>query len=353
MAALGGFIGVLARVEPGPLPAMVSTVARSPDTSPRVFIKPLASQPAGPVKATVNVTASLPLPISVRAFVSLLANTPPLTKGSIGTKADAKKPCKPYRQWEREWFPDTDAEMCPLLIEGVDNMAFNIAPGTTRVLEWLVQAGANDQMILNRGFLRVDNSSAVNLSSSEILANLREDWRLTFLKDLDATYRVRNYIVRQLKRSIATASGFRFEYDKQALLEGVPASDTGTKVGDPLPLFAAMTIQLKSDEVGRSRKGSKRFAPLVEDDSEPGYANFWKADVQTTWQNNAAGFFNPVAYPEPLQSATHVIASAKLLDGGDAQDPALLPIWTAAITTVYANLRIGSQNSRKTKAELF
>lgn len=258
--------------------------------------------------------------------------------------------CLPYRLWERFFFVGTPAEACPVLEIGVPTMPFSIGSGDERVVEWIIQGAAGGQVVINRGYLRCQNGAAIAFSSDEIILALRARFRSQIIPELNSGYQVRFYIIKQVLSSVFTGTRWSFTYDKQNLLAGT-STDQGGAVGSMLPVFCAVTCQLRGDDLGRSRRGSKRWGPIQETDTVDDQGNFLKTFNLIAWQLAMEGFYPHMDMTDPVNKCKHSIASPLLLAGRDGQLPSIMEDWNTFPEIRTVNKRLGSQISRKTKTE--
>jgi hypothetical protein len=114
----------------------------------------------------------------------------------------------------------------------------------------------------------------------------------------------------------------------------------GLKTGDRLPAYAAVTIQLRTNQRGRSYRGSKHYGPIAEADTT---SDQLAVAVQPAWDNVA------ITLAQALTVSGQVLVPV-ILSRTKSQvmkDPVTLN--AAAITNATLNLTLGTLRRRKEK----
>jgi len=130
------------------------------------------------------------------------------------------------------------------------------------VLEFGVIGMSNNQRVVN--IMHLVTSSTLGDPPGDLsLVNvaMRSRWRAEILPLLADSYWVEQYTIKEVA-SVTSPTTVTYG-DTHAL--GWTSSDVGSSAGNPLPLHSPATIQVRSAEVGRRKRGSKRLSPITED----------------------------------------------------------------------------------------
>lgn len=117
----------------------------------------------------------------------------------------------------------------------------------------------------------------------------------------------------------------------------------GTTSGDRLPTYAAAVVQLKSDNRGRSYRGSKHFTPIAESDSDD---DILTNGGLTKLQNVA----NKLAFPLQLTGTNGSVWQLVILSPTLSNLTANPSVFTfSTISSAVANSQLGTMRRRKVK----
>jgi hypothetical protein len=228
-------------------------------------------------------------------------------------------------------------------------MSFAVGVAETLVAEWMVQGAYAGQLVLNRGHWTVNNNTVAEIPSGLYLTWLQDQWKVNILPRLNDEYRVVWFIIKTL--DVINVNPPRFTYLRQDVRAG-DANDVGTRIVTGMPAFVSATAQLSTGFLGRSAHGSKRFAPVMEEDTGAGSANALTDAALGFWQTAVQDFYKNPLPITGLGQLNHVVASAVKGAGLAPANPAFWPQWAIPIQSARVNQRLGSQVSRKTRRDL-
>ena len=213
---------------------------------------------------------------------------------------------------------------------------------------------ADGQAIVNTFYLGLNPPSgnpARSVTLTGLLASFATQWQTFALPQLSSSYSVQRYearsIIGRLPPALPLFPRPRVSYDDFALQAGVLPADQGTVVGEVLPTYVAVSIQRRTNLVGRQNRGAFRLSPIVEADTT---FNALTAGAVSDFQGvgTALGTATPAIglffYEFRIFRKTALLAAT-----GTVLD---MRTFSTKITSIIVNPFVGSQISRKRSSSL-
>lgn len=196
-------------------------------------------------------------------------------------------------------------------------------------------------------------SAGATPTLEQFATNFRSFWRTNILPKLSSGYVVAEYLYQVLDGKIANtpptpAWPYKANVAAEYAQAGVPASDSGTDISDPLPTFGAATVRKFTGLPGRNFKGSIHLAPIPESTTTfqsltAGAKTAWDSafsTLVTTGINASTSGTAAVFFPSVL--------SRKLwLGAGSAAPPQTPWLLNSQCTSMVTNDLVGSMIRRK------
>ena len=209
-----------------------------------------------------------------------------------------------------------------------------------------VQSG---QRVTNVLHYTPDGPADPQVTSAEIyLQTFRTNWRSEVLPVLVSGYTVLSYeaiVIAGTKAGPPDGPAKVLDLTDTAVLVGVPANDTGSGEGAPLPTYTTATFRKVTGLAGKRRRGSMRLRGIIQDLTETSDGNRLTAAGVTALQP-VAEFLNSALAGLGTESLLPVVFSRKTLFEKDGAVNNVLDTFTI-ITGFLLNQIVGSQLSRK------
>lgn len=222
-------------------------------------------------------------------------------------------------------------------------------------VEIAVQGVAAGQAVVNV-FHYIPSTLGIGFTATmaQCLTAFRTMWRASVLPALSDAYTVLNYKGRNIVGTRVDPNNpnkFIFNIGDVADLAGAGAADNGGDAGDPLPTYAAMTLRKVTGVGGKRKKGSVRLGPLTEASTEALDQN--KLTAASIALGNAActGLKGTLGTAVAGDSLVPVVFS-RTTEFAPPQPVIGVALAVTAISDMFVNLYVGSQVSRKQRANL-
>lgn len=190
---------------------------------------------------------------------------------------------------------------------------------------------------------------------SNLLVAFQTMWKAMVLPALSDAYSVSEYEAVQIlgtEVDPTDPSKFRLKLGDRAVRVPTPGDDVGTQLGAMLPTYAAATIRKLSGKAGRTKRGSCRIGPLIEQDTEATDGNRLTAAGQLRIDTAAQGLKNTLVSSVPADTfIPQIFSKTTMLRAGFVLNDCTTGMegWIDYATNPY----LGSQVSRKAKSTTY